>query len=85
VPAFRVVPVIFISATVPYLSFPRIFVDACKGVKAVFGHIPNGIPSPQPDPLWDGSVLLLRFRQLLLGAEGFVRLLLLYYRQSEVW
>ena len=36
--------------------------------------VPNCIPSPQPDPLRDRTVLLLRFRELLLRAEGFVGL-----------
>ena len=36
--------------------------------------VPNRIPSSQPDPLRDRTVLLLRFRELLLRAEGFVGL-----------
>lgn len=35
---------------------------------------PDGIARPQSNPLWDGSVLLLRSRELLLRAEGFVAL-----------
>lgn len=37
---------------------------------------PNSIPSPQPDPLRDRTVLFLGFGQLLFGAEGFVGLFL---------
>lgn len=36
--------------------------------------VPDGVASPQADPLRDGSVLLLRFGKLLLGAERFVGL-----------
>lgn len=32
-------------------------------------NIPDGVTSPQTDPLWDGSVLLLGSGKLLLGAE----------------
>lgn len=31
--------------------------------------VPNGVTGPQTNPLWDGSVLLLRSRELLLRAE----------------
>jgi hypothetical protein len=37
-------------------------------------RLPDGVASPQPDPLGNGAVLLLRFRKLLLGAERLVRL-----------
>ena len=37
-------------------------------------NAPNRIPSSQPYPLRDRTVLLLRFRELLLRAEGFVGL-----------
>lgn len=36
--------------------------------------VPDGVVGPQADPLWDGSVLLLRLCKLLLGAERLVRL-----------
>lgn len=32
-------------------------------------NIPDGVTSPQTDPLWDRSVLLLGSGKLLLGAE----------------
>ena len=37
--------------------------------------IPNCIASPQTNPLRNGTVLLLRFGELLLRAMGFVALL----------
>jgi hypothetical protein len=40
--------------------------------------VPDGVASPQADPLWDRSVLLLRFRKLLLRAERFVGLCACY-------
>jgi hypothetical protein len=36
--------------------------------------VPDGVTSPQSDPLRDRSVLLLGFRQLLLRPEGLVAL-----------
>jgi hypothetical protein len=36
--------------------------------------VPDGVTSPHSDPLRDGSVLLLGFGKLLLGAEGLVAL-----------
>jgi hypothetical protein len=36
--------------------------------------IPDGVARPQSDPLWDRSVLLLRFGELLLRSEGLVGL-----------
>ena len=36
--------------------------------------VPDGVTGPQSNPLWDGSVLLLRTRKLLLGTEGLVAL-----------
>ena len=36
--------------------------------------VPDGVACPETDPLWDRSILLLRFRELLLRAEGFVAL-----------
>ena len=36
--------------------------------------IPDGVSGPETDPLWDGTVLLLRSRELLLRAEGLVAL-----------
>jgi hypothetical protein len=38
-------------------------------------RIPDGVTSPQSDPLRDRSVLLLGSRELLLRAEGLVALL----------
>lgn len=38
------------------------------------GSLPNGVPSSETDPLRDGTVLLLRFGKLLLGAERLVAL-----------
>jgi hypothetical protein len=38
------------------------------------GCLPDGVSGPQADPLWNGTILLLRFGKLLLGAEGFVAL-----------
>ena len=32
-------------------------------------YVPDGVTSPQSNPLWNGSVLLLGSRKLLLGAE----------------
>lgn len=37
-------------------------------------YVPDGVTSPQSDPLRDRSVLLLGFRQLLLRPEGLVAL-----------
>lgn len=39
------------------------------------GELPNRVARSQADPLRNGSVLLLRARELLLCAEGFVALL----------
>lgn len=36
--------------------------------------LPDGVACPQPDPLWNWPVLLLRFGKLLLRPEGLVRL-----------
>jgi hypothetical protein len=36
--------------------------------------VPDGVTSTETDPLWDRSVLLLRFRKLDLGAERLVAL-----------
>lgn len=36
--------------------------------------VPDGVVGSQTNPLWDGSVLLLRLRKLLLGAERLVGL-----------
>lgn len=36
--------------------------------------IPDGVASPQSDPLWNRAVLLLCFGELLLRSEGFVGL-----------
>lgn len=36
--------------------------------------VPDGVTGSQSDPLRDRSVLLLRTRKLLLGAEGLVAL-----------
>jgi hypothetical protein len=49
-------------------------------MKARMSDSPNGIPGPQTDPLRDRSVLLLRPRELLLRAEGFVALYVLIPR-----
>lgn len=35
-------------------------------------RIPDCVASSETDPLWDRTILLLCFRKLLLGAEGFV-------------
>ena len=35
---------------------------------------PDGVASPQSNPLWDGPVLLLRLSEFLLRPEGFVGL-----------
>jgi hypothetical protein len=37
-------------------------------------YLPDGVVGSQPDPLRDGTVLLLGFGKLLLGAEGLVAL-----------
>lgn len=37
-------------------------------------HVPDGIASAETDPLWNWAVLLLRFGEFLLRAEGLVRL-----------
>ena len=37
--------------------------------------VPDGVAGPQSNPLRDRAVLLLRLRELLLGAERLVRLL----------
>jgi hypothetical protein len=42
--------------------------------------VPDGVTSPQSNPLGNGSVLLLSSGELLLGAEGLVAL---YYRSSS--
>lgn len=39
-----------------------------------FIAVPDGIPSPQSNPLRDRAVLLLRFRELLLRPERLVGL-----------
>jgi hypothetical protein len=36
--------------------------------------VPDGVTSPQSDPLGNGSVLLLSSRELLLRAKGLVAL-----------
>ena len=36
--------------------------------------LPDGVARSQPDPLWNWSVLLLRFRELLLRSESLVGL-----------
>lgn len=36
--------------------------------------VPDSVAGPEPNPLWDGPVLFLRLRQLLLSAERLVRL-----------
>lgn len=46
-------------------------VSAFAGVKVV---VPDGVTSPQTDPLRNGTVLLLGLRQLLLGLESLVAL-----------
>jgi hypothetical protein len=38
------------------------------------GYLPDGVSGSQADPLRNGTILLLRFGKLLLGAEGFVAL-----------
>jgi hypothetical protein len=43
-------------------------------------NVPDSVTGPQADPLGDGTVLLLGFGKLLLGAE---RLLRLYVRSSH--
>ena len=40
----------------------------------VVESLPDGVAGPKTNPLWDGSILLLSPRELLLGAEGFVGL-----------
>jgi len=46
-----------------------------------FGRaVPDGVASPETDPLRNGAVLLLGLGQLLLGAEGLVGLCNLYVR-----
>ncbi len=37
------------------------------------GIVPDCVSSPQSDPLWDWSILLLLSGQLLLDLEGLVR------------
>ena len=44
------------------------------GGEDIRGCVPDGVTSPQTDPLWDRSVLLLGSGELLLRAEGFVTL-----------
>ena len=48
----------------------------------VGGLVPDGVTSPQSDPLRDGSVLLLGFRQLLLRPEGLVAL---WEQHISIW
>lgn len=38
------------------------------------GHLPDGVTGPQTNPLGDGTVLLLSFGKLLLGAETLLAL-----------
>jgi hypothetical protein len=45
--------------------------NVCAGVleRSQIINIPDGVTSPQTNPLWDGSVLLLGSGKLLLGTE----------------
>ena len=43
---------------------------------------PNGVPSPETDPLRDRAVLLLSFCKLLLGTEGFLALFFFFGQYS---
>ena len=44
------------------------------GVDKAVEIVPDGVTSPQSDPLGNGSVLLLSSRELLLRAKGLVAL-----------
>ena len=57
---------------VSWLSRLQITAHFCLPSYSVF--LPDRVARPQPNPLWDGSVLLLRFRELLLRSEGLVGL-----------
>jgi hypothetical protein len=48
----------------------------CSGVVIDVSEaaVPDGVVCAQTDPLGDGAILLLRFRKLLLGAEGLLGL-----------
>lgn len=43
--------------------------------KELGSSLPDGVASPETNPLRDGTVLLLSFGKLLLGAERLVALL----------
>lgn len=43
-------------------------------LRSLVRHPPDGVASPEPNPLWNWSILLLRFGELLLRSEGFVGL-----------
>lgn len=58
---------------VAFLQTLRITAHICP--QSIFCVVvPDRVARPQPNPLWDGSVLLLRFRELLLRSEGLVGL-----------
>jgi hypothetical protein len=45
----------------------------CSG-EVIEAAVPDGVVCAQTDPLGDRAILLLRFRKLLLGAEGLLGL-----------
>lgn len=47
--------------------------------------IPDRVPSPQADPLRDGTILFLSFCELLLRAEGLVGLVVWLEGQFSCW
>jgi hypothetical protein len=63
----------FLSSSSSSSSFPCLVMGTgnAEGGGEV---VPDGVTSPHSDPLRDGSVLLLGFGKLLLGAEGLVAL-----------
>jgi len=50
----------------------RLDTDAGLAPMSSLGVVSDGVVCAQTDPLGDRSVLLLRFRKLLLGAEGLL-------------
>ena len=53
---------------------PSLIVMPKRGIDKAVEIVPDGITSPQSDPLGNGSVLLLSSRELLLRAKGLVAL-----------
>lgn len=69
-PPLGVVPVVVLSVPV-HITSPS-YSAMSKHFSVV---VPDGVAGPQSNPLRDRAVLLLRLRELLLGAERLVRLL----------